>query len=475
MKIGVPEVIAGAEFSLQNLASNLTSEGLTQLSPDGRVLPKLAENWTWENDGLALRVNLRPGVVFHNGEALTASVAADLLRKAIAEPSNRAVYTSFNDVKDVRPSGESQLVFYLSQRSAFLPEDLVIPVELGKPSVGTGAYRVSKRDDEGISLEGNKRYYLGAPQIDKVQIKPFGALRTAWSGLLRGEVDMVTEVPPDAVEFIRNDEVQVVSFERRYQYVIAFNSQRRPFNIPLVRRAINAAVDRPALIKSVLHGLGTPSTGPLWPQHWAYDSSMPSFGYDPALATSLLESSGFRLQRGAKGLPARFHFTCLIPKNFAMSERMGLEVQKQLYDIGVDMQFEVVPAEELDSRLRSGRFDALLLDMLGGPTVGRAYMFWASARNLKGLNLFGYDNPQVERLFGVLRTTTNEAAVRSATRDLQRILLDDPPALFLAWSQRSRAVRRAFQVVQDSGRDPVDPVFTIWRWGANSSRQALAQ
>jgi hypothetical protein len=77
------------------------------------------------------------------------------------------------------------------------------------------------------------------------------------------------------------------------------------------------------------------------------------------------------------------------------------------------------------------------------------------------LNVFGYDNPEAERLFEVLRTTTNEGAIRSATSRLQSAFLDDPPALFIAWQQRTRAVRRDFQFAQQSDRDPM---FNIWQW-----------
>ena len=65
--------------------------------------------------------------------------------------------------------------------------------------------------------------------------------------------------------------------------------------------------------------------------------------------------------------------------------------------------------------------------------------------------MFGYENPEAERLFDVLRTSTNEAAVRSAVSRLQRVLLDDPPALFLAWNERTRAVSRDFQIVRRTG------------------------
>jgi hypothetical protein len=141
-------------------------------------------------------------------------------------------------------------------------------------------------------------------------------------------------------------------------------------------------------------------------------------------------------------------------------------VQKSLFNIGVDMQVKVVPFGEFNSLLGEGRFseggfDAAIVDMISGPTPGRAYIFWRSAEDFKGANVFGYENADAERMFHVLRTNTNEAAVRTATGRLQRIFSEDPPALFLAWNERARAVRRTFTVHQESGRDPLT---TLWRW-----------
>lgn len=288
---------------------------------------------------------------------------------------------------------------------------------------------------------------------------------------------MVTDVPPDAVEFISNDQVRVISFGRRYQYLVAFNSARAPFSNPLVRRALNMAVDRDALIRSALQGHGVPSTGPLWPRNWAYNSSVASYRFDPALAATLLNSAGFKADIGRDGRQRRFRFTCLIPENFSVAERVALEVQKQLFNVGVDMQFEVVPIKDFTVRVAEGRFDAMLIDLVSGPTVGRSYMFWRSARRFPGgFNTFGYENPEAERAFDLLRTSTNDVAIQSAFTRLQEILLSDPPALFLAWNQRSRAVSRRFQIVQDEQHDPVDPVYTIWQWTtATGSRIAFSQ
>jgi peptide/nickel transport system substrate-binding protein len=473
LTIGFPEAsVTGAEFGLGQLITAFTLEGLTQVNfgIDGRALPRLAESWVWENEGRRLRLKLRDNVVFHDGTRLTASVATEALKRAISRPANQAFYPSLTDISDVQPKSELEFVIELHQPSALLPEELDLPLDIGT-NVGTGAFRLARQDSEGALLERFDQYYLGEPAIREIVIRPFDTLRTSWTSLLRNEVDMVTDVPPEAVEFVRRDDIQTISFARNYQFLIAFNSQKAPFTSPDVRRALNSAIDRNRLIASVLRGAAQPATGPLWPQHWAYDASVQPYGFDPRTAVSLLESAGFQM-RGATGdsPPARLRFTCLLSDNFSLQERIGLEVQKQLYDIGVDMQFEVVPIQLFNTRVRNGQFDAILVDMISGPTFGRPFLFWRSAQQFKGLNTFGYENPDAERLFQILRTSTNEAAVRSAVSRLQRVLLEDPPALFLAWNQRTRAVNRRFRV-DDSKRDPL---FTIWQWTENTDRQPLS-
>jgi peptide/nickel transport system substrate-binding protein len=460
----MPEGIPTGDSGITQVARQLTTDGLIQLSAEGRVEARAAQVWRWENDGLQLRVTLEPGIVMHDGRPLTPAVVAAILTTATQRASNKALYPSFNYLTAITPDGDRDLVLRLSERSSFLPEDLEIPLEIGNPPVSTGPFRIVRSGPNEIVLEPFARYRGGRPHVGNVVIKPFPALRTAWASLLRGDIDVVTEVPPDAVEFVQSSDVNVLSFSRRYQYLIAFNNHRGPFQLPAVRKALNLAIDREALIRRVLQGRGTPSTGPLWPNYWAYDRSLGAVAFDPRQAEMLLDAAG--LPRGHVAIhgdagPARFRFTCLVPSNFALWERIALEVQKNLYAIGVDMQFKVVPFEQFDGLIRQGQFDAAIIDMISGPTPGRAYLFWRSARESKGLNVFGYEDREAERLFTVLRTSMNDAATRSATQRLQRVFLEDPPALFLAWNERARAVRREFVIPNDTGRDPV---LSLWQW-----------
>jgi ABC-type transport system substrate-binding protein len=150
-----------------------------------------------------------------------------------------------------------------------------------------------------------------------------------------------------------------------------------------------------------------------------------------------------------------------------VQERIALAVQRALLAVGVDMQVDLVPFSEFNTRVEEQDFDAVLLDLISGPTPGRPFIFWRSSRTAKGLNVFGYENAEAESLFSVIRTTTNEAAVRSATKRLQPVFHDDPPALFIAWNERARAFGPTVVIPDEERRDPMS---NFWRWTLRTER-----
>jgi ABC-type oligopeptide transport system substrate-binding subunit len=125
------------------------------------------------------------------------------------------------------------------------------------------------------------------------------------------------------------------------------------------------------------------------------------------------------------------------------------------------MQFRPVAAKEYLALIAAGDFDAVIMDMISAPTPARPWIFWRSRRSYQGPdNVYGYENPEAERLFTSLNTLANDAAVRSATSRLQQVFLNDPPALFLAWNSRARAIRRDFILPAGTG----DPLASLWKW-----------
>ena len=149
-----------------------------------------------------------------------------------------------------RPEG-NQLVFDMARPAATLPDGLTVPLDKGPDLVGTGPYHVVSQQDSMAVLEAFDRYYKGKPTIDRVVVKAFDALRPTWASLLRGELNVVYDVPVDAVEFVRNEEIDVVSVPRWYQHHVTLNLRDGRFKSPLVRKALNLAVDRVAIVQKV--------------------------------------------------------------------------------------------------------------------------------------------------------------------------------------------------------------------------------
>ena len=184
-------------------------------------------------------------------------------------------------------------------------------------------------------------YYRGRPQIDRIVWKSYTTARTSWAAMMRGEIDFLFEVSPDAFEFMSGEgSVGKFSFLRNYVHGIVFNSHRPFFRDSRVRRALNYAIDRSAIIDQAFKGHGVPANTPTWPQHWANVSDSPSYTYDPARAAALLDAAGLTVgQTNSDRGPARLRFTCIFPTS-ALWERMALLVQRNFSQVGVDMQLE---------------------------------------------------------------------------------------------------------------------------------------
>jgi ABC-type transport system substrate-binding protein len=469
--VGVPEGnTADLDLGIPQLLHLLSFESLTTIGADGRAMPQLAERWEWERDNTRLRVFLRSNILLHDGRRFNGETAAAFVRAAVTNRANVASFPALADLIRVSAEG-NQLVFDLSRPAATLPDGLTVPLDKGPDAVGTGPYHVVRQDDSMAILEAFDRYYRGKPTIHRVVVKAFNASRPTWASLLRGELNVVYDVPVDAVEFVRNEDIDVVSVPRWYQHHLTFNLRDVRFKSPLVRKALNLAVDRMAIVEKVLHGAGSASGGPIYPKYWAFDSAVPTYPFDPEGAKALLDTAGYRLRKPTRPSAepqARLRFTCLVPKDFTTWQRIALEIQKDLFNVGVDMQFRVVPLTEFNDLVFSGQFEAAFINMISGPTPSRSYMWWRSARKLKGLyNVFGYDNVQAEEFFEVLLRSANEAAIRSATSKLQRAFYDDPPAVFIAWDTRTRAISRRFQFPKDER----DPMWALWKWTIATPRE----
>jgi peptide/nickel transport system substrate-binding protein len=456
LRLGISQVSAtNPGTGLRQLTSLLTQESLARAIDDGRVQPSLAEGWTPKPDGRSLVVKLRPKIRFHDGSPLDAEAVARILPDSL----KGFMGPFFADVEKIRATGTDTVEITFRRPSPFLLETLESPIQRpGTPPIGTGPYIGAPGSM--TAFAANSGYYLGKPAIEHIDVTTYPTVRAAWAEMLRDRIDMLWEVGPDAVDSMTSSTaVATFPYTRRYQFVLAFNPAAKAVRSKDVRVGLNAAIDRDRLVKNALNGHGVASVGMVWPQHWALQDNRPKPAFDPKAATEALNR--------ARAKPnGRIQLTCLISPD-ALTERVALEVKRQLEGAGVDMAVEELTQEQLLERLGKQDYDATLIEFISGPTLFRPYLVWHSDGPF---NWGHFGGLKIDKALDAVRLSGSDTDYRAAVASLNQIFVEDPPAVFLAWQERARAVSRRFSVPSEPGRDILG-TLRLWKPAADT-RQA---
>ena len=141
-------------------------------------------------------------------------------------------------------------------------------------------------------------------------------------------------------------------------------------------------------------------------------------------------------------------------------------VQRNLAEIGVDMQLQAVTLTEFNQRMASGNFDAVLTDFIVGNSPTRSYFFWHSQSKV---NTWRYKNASVDDAFERIRRASGDMEYREAFKAFQTATLEDPPAIFLVLGETSRAVSKRFRVIAPPGTD-ILPTIADWQLSQDMGR-----
>jgi len=432
------------------LVRSLTLEAVVGIGWDGRPVPRVFDSW--ESEPGLLRLHLRPSTRFHDGTTLTSAMAADIVRKKLAAQGPMVIST----VSSVAAEDDSHIVIRTPKPEGLLLSDLSsLDITLpNKDEVGTGPF---KSVDKGppVLLEAFDGYRSGRPSIDFIKIVEYQTQRSAWTGLMRGDVNMLHEVSRDAAEFVEAETgFQTRSFLRTYYTGMVFNMRHPVLGRREVRQALNEAINRKQIIEAGMRNRGQAASGPVWPNHWAFSSAQRTYDYSPEMARFRLDTAGItdKRERQPGRMPSRFRFTCLLMSDDQRFDKVALLLQRQLFDVGVDMIIESAPLLTIQKRLGTGDFDAALLEFIGSRSLNWAYIFWHSPLGASGRFMnTGYKG--ADQALDRLRSALSDDEIRAAVTDVQRVMYEDPPALFLAWQETSRALSRDFVLPNEGPGD----------------------
>jgi len=407
-----------------NLFDNLTSR-----HPDGKLYPGLATEWkltgptTWT-------FKLRSGVKFHNGDPFSSADAKFSIERSYDPNLKTLVATVLTTIDRVEAPDPGTLVIHTKKPDPLLPARLgfyggqILPKKYlestgndtfnAKP-VGSGPVKfASWTKDDKLVLDANPDYWGGKVDFDRLTMRPIPETAPRIAALLKGEVDAITQLPPDQGERVAgNPTTRVAGALYAGIYVLAVNSKRPPLDNPLVKQALSLAIDREAIVKELWRGRGIVPSGPIAKGDNHFDASLPPLAYNPSQARELLKKAGYKNEE------IFIETTVAYVSN---DKQMSEAIQGMWKDVGVNVKVEVVEFSVRAQKNREKSFKGLWwadpTSTLGDPDG----MMWRLL-GPGGINDY-WRQPRFDELGNAARFSVDEKFRGEAYKEMTKIFLE---------------------------------------------------
>ncbi len=360
------------------------------------VQPGLAESWSVSDDGLEYTFKLRPGVKFHSSDGFTPTRdfnADDVIFSFDRQmnPDNPfnayvdgASWEYFNGmsmpdlIKSIEKVDDLTVKFVLNRQEApFIAnmamdfasilskeyaDSLSSKSDLNQKPIGTGPFQfVAYQPDAVIRYKANADYWGGKQPIDDLVFAITTDASVRMQKLTAGECQVMPYPNPADIQALKdNPDVQMLEQQGLNVGYLAYNTQQKPFDNPKVRKALNMAINKQAILDAVFQGAGQAAKNPIPPTMWSYDDSIQDDPYDPEGAKAMLAEAGVKdLSMKIWAMPVQRPYN---PNARRMAELMQADFAK----IGVNV--EVVSYEWGEYLQRSKAVDrdgAVLLGWTG--------------------------------------------------------------------------------------------------------------
>jgi peptide/nickel transport system substrate-binding protein len=425
------------------------TEGLTRFKPGSvEIEPALAESWEVSEDGLQYVFTIREGVTFHDGTPLDAKAVEFNFQRQLDEENplfqETMVYRGivFADVESVEATGDLELTITLSRPTVLLPGNLAIfaagivsptaleeqGADFGQAPVGTGPFRFeSWTKDVELVFTANDDYWGGRPALDRVVWRTIAEDTVRLSELQTAAIDVANQVDFKDAGTVENDpNLQLITGPFLNVQFLAFNQALAPFDNPLVRQAVQHAINKENVAEVVSSGHYTLGAGPIAPTLIGYDPSLAEkYPFDPEAAKALLAESG------------------LTDISFDLYNRansfwpvLGQLIQADLAAIGITANLQTLEDAEFFDLLGRGEAQAFINDWTwdNGDADNVMYALFVHER---AVTRMGYKNEEVNELVLQAQEVADPDTRAEIYFKAQDLILDDSIMVVLGYPEKA--------------------------------------
>src|SRR5256712_3907327 len=344
-----------------NLFDNLPSR-----RPDGKLAPGLATGGKLQGQTTWV-FKLRQGVKWHNGDPFSSADAKFSIERTYDPNTKTRVNTVFTTVDRIEAPDPATLIIHTKKPDPLLPArlgfyggqivpkkylDAVGPDTFNQKPVGTGPVRfVSWTKDDRVVLEANPDYWGGRVDFDRLIVRALPEMAPRVAALLKGEVDLITQLPSDQGERVKANPGTIVSGALYGGlYVLAVNSKRPQLDNPLVKQALSLAIDREAIVKELWRGRGVVPNSMIAKGDNHFDASLPPLAFNAGEAKARLKKAGY------KGEEIIIETT----SGYMAGDKPMAEAGQAMWrDVGGDAKGEVLEYSVRAQRIREKTFKGL--------------------------------------------------------------------------------------------------------------------
>ncbi|UCH73373.1 MAG: ABC transporter substrate-binding protein [Rhodospirillales bacterium] len=279
---------------------------LTEVAASGDIVPELAESWDVTPDAATWTFKLRQGVEFHNGKTMDSGDVIASINHHLGEDSKSAAKAILDPIAEVTADGKDTVVFKLKTGNADFPFILsdyhvaILPAKDGKldpmSGVGNGGYMVESYEP-GVrtALKRHPNYWKSdRAHFDGAEVLAILDVAARTNALTTGEIDAMDRVDLKTAHLLkRNRNIRIEEVSGTQHYTFAMRTDTDPFTDNHVRLALKYAIDREALVKTILRGHGVVGNDhPIGRSNRFHADDLEQRQYDPDKAKFHLKEAG---------------------------------------------------------------------------------------------------------------------------------------------------------------------------------------